>query len=159
MSHFIKSVTAATIGVFIAFIVIFLFFMLLMGSLADSKPTVSKNTVLELDLSSFIPEKTGNIGSSGFDFENAGALGLNTITQLIDHAAKDDKVKGILLKSSTVGGGLATVSSIRESLLKFKEQDKFIYAFSDYYSQSAYYLASTADSIFINPIGMIDIKG
>ncbi|MEM9546670.1 MAG: signal peptide peptidase SppA [Bacteroidota bacterium] len=159
MSQFIKSVTAATIGVFIALIVFFLFIMLIMGSLADSKPVVSNNTVLELDLSSFIPEKTGNVGSSGFDFENTGAIGLNTITQLIDHAANDTKIKGILLNSSSVGGGQATVSSIRESLLKFKEKDKFIYAYSDYYSQSAYYLASVADSVFLNPLGMIDIKG
>ncbi len=159
MSQFIKNVSAATIGVFIALIIMFFFFVILLGSLADSKPTVSKNTVLKLDLSTAIPEITGNIESSGLNYDNAGALGLNTITQLIEHAAKDDKVKGILINSSSVGGGQATIASIRESLMKFKESDKFIYAYSDYYSQSAYYLGSTADSIFLNPLGMVDIKG
>lgn len=159
MGQFIKNVTAATIGVFIAMLLMFFFIVIFLGSLADSKPTLSKNTVLELDLSTAIPEITGNIETSGFNFENAGALGLNTITQLIDHAAKDDKVSGILIKSSSVGGGQATISSIREALVKFKESGKFIYSYADYYSQSAYYLGSTADSVFLNPIGMIDIKG
>lgn len=159
MSQFIKNVAAATIGVFIATILMFLFFIVFLGSMADSKPTVSKNTVLELDLSAAIPEITGNIETSGFDYDNVGVLGLNTITQLIDHATKDEKVKGILIRNSSVGGGQATIASIRESLLNFKDSGKFIYAYSDYYSQSAYYIGSTADSIFLNPLGMIDIKG
>jgi len=159
MSQFIKNVSAATIGVFIAMIIMFFFFVVLLGSLADGKPTVTKNTVLKIDLSAAIPEITGNIESSAFNYENAGALGLNTITQLIEHAAKDEKVKGILINNNSVGGGQATIASIREALMKFKESDKFIYAYSDYYSQSAYYLGSTADSIFLNPIGMVDIKG
>lgn len=159
MNQFIKNIFAATIGVFVAMLIMFLFFGVFLGSLADTKPTVSNNTVLELDLSSQIPEITGNIETSGLNYENAGLLGLNTITQLIEHAAKDDKVKGILIKNNSVGGGQATIASIRESLLAFKESGKFIYAYSDFYSQSAYYLGSTADSIFLNPLGMIDIKG
>ena len=159
MSQFIKNVAAATLGVFVAFVLMFLFFVVLMGSMADSKPIVSKNTVLELDFSSAIPEITGNIETSGFDYSNVGSLGLNTITQLIDKAAKDEKVKGLLIKSSSVGGGQATIASIRESLMEFKESGKFIYAYSDFYSQSAYYLSSVADSVYLNPLGAIDIKG
>ena len=159
MSQFIKNIFAATIGVFIALLLMFLFFIVFLGSLSDTKPIVSKGTILELDLSAAIPEITGNIETSGLNYNNLGTLGLNSITQLIEHAAKDDKVKGILLKSNSVGGGQATIATIRESLLKFKESDKFIYAYSDYYSQSAYYLGSTADSVFLNPLGMIDIKG
>jgi len=159
MSQFIKNIAAATIGVFVAMVLMFLFFVVVLGSMGGSKPTISKNTVLELDLSSAIPEITGNVESSGLNYNNVGVLGLNSITQLIDHAAKDEKIKGILIKNNSVGGGQATLTSIRESLLEFKESGKFIYAYSDYYSQSAYYLGSVADSIFLNPLGMIDIKG
>ena len=159
MSQFIKNVAAATIGVIVASILMFLFFVVFLGSMADGKPVVTENTVLELDLSSPIPEITGNIETSGLNYNNVGVLGLNSITQLIDHAAKDKKVKGILINNSSVGGGQATLSSIRESLLEFKESGKFIYAYSDIYSQSAYYVGSTADSIFLNPMGMVDIKG
>jgi len=159
MNQFIKNIFAATIGVFIALLLMFLFFVVFLGSLSDTKPIITNDTILELDLSSPIPEITGNIETSGLNYNNLGVLGLNSITQLIDHAASDDKVKGILIKNNTVGGGQATIASIRESLIKFKESDKFIYAYSDYYSQSAYYLGSTADSVFLNPLGMVDIKG
>lgn len=159
MNQFFKNVTAATLGVFFAMILMFFLFLLFVGSLADSKPSVSKNTVLEIDLSSQIPEITGNIDASGFNFENVGVLGLNTITQLIEHAAKDDKVKGILIKNNSVGGGQATVASIRKALSDFKESGKFIYAYADMYSQSAYYIGSVADSVFLNPMGSVDIKG
>ena len=159
MNQFFKNVSAATLCVFFAFILMFLFFIVFLGSLADAKPTISKNTVLELDLSSQIPEITGNVETSGFNYDNVGVLGLNTIKQLIDHAANDDKIKGILIRNNSVGGGQSTMASIRESLIKFKESEKFIYAYSDMYSQSAYYLGSTADSIYLNPLGMIDIKG
>ncbi len=159
MSQFIKNISAATIGVFIALLLVFLFFIVFLGSLADTKPIVSKNTVLKIDLSAAIPEITGNIETSVLNYNGADVLGLNTITQLIDHAASDEKIKGILIKNSSVGGGQATIASIRESLLEFKESGKFIYSYSDFYNQSAYYLGSTADSIFLNPLGMIDIKG
>jgi protease-4 len=159
MSQFIKNITAATIGVFLAMLLMFLFFIVFLGSLSDAKPTVLNNTVLKIDLSSAIPEITGNVETSGFNYDNAGALGLNTITQLIEHASKDDKVKGILINNNSVGGGLATMSSIRKALLEFKQNDKFIYSYADYYSQSAYYLGSTADSLFLNPLGMVDLKG
>lgn len=159
MNQFFKNVTAATIGVILAFVLMFFFFIVFLGSLADTKPSVAKNTVLEIDLSAQIPEITGNIETSGFNYDNIGVLGLNTITQLIDHAAKDDNVKGILIKNNATGGGQATLASVRESIVKFKESKKFVYSYADMYSQSAYYIGSTADSIFLHPLGMIDIKG
>lgn len=159
MSQFIKNVFAAAVGVIIASLLLFLFFIVFLGSLADTKPTLSKNTVLEINLSSAIPEITGNIEASWADYSSVGSLGLTSIIQLIEHASKDDKIDGILIKNNAVGGGQATIASIREALLKFKESGKFIYAYADMYSQSAYYLGSTADSIFLNPMGMVDMKG
>ncbi|KAI9549858.1 putative protease 4-like [Daphnia sinensis] len=55
--------------------------------------------------------------------------------------------------------GFATTSAIRNALVDFKKSGKFIYAYADSYSQSAYFLASVADSIMVNPNGDIDFKG
>ena len=159
MNQFFKNIVAATIGVIAAFVLMFFFFIVFLGSLADTKPTVAKNTVLEIDLSAQIPEVTGNMESSPFDYENADALGLNTIKQLIEKAADDKKVAGILIKNTYASGGQATLASIREALEEFKASDKFIYSYADMYSQSAYYIGSVADSVYLNPLGMIDIKG
>ncbi|MDF1694457.1 MAG: signal peptide peptidase SppA [Saprospiraceae bacterium] len=159
MNQFFKTLIAATLGVFVALFLMFMFFVVFLGSMADTKPQISKNTVLDLNLSAQIPEITGNVNTSGLDFEKVDLLGLNTITQLIDHAAKDKKVSGILIRNNSVGGGMATQTKIRESILNFKKSGKFVYSYADYYSQSAYYLGSSADSIFLNPLGMVDVKG
>ena len=55
---------------------------------------------------------------------------------------------------------MASTEEIRNSLLNFKEQSgKFIYSYSETYSQSAYYLSSVADEVFLYPTGMLDFRG
>ncbi len=159
MNQFFKFFTASCLGVFAAIAIIGLVFMGFLTSMAGNKPVVPKKTVLELDFSSFVPEKTGNVESSAMSFEQVDKLGLNSIVALLDYAATDDKVKGILIKGGGVNAGQATVSSIREALVKFKESEKFVYSYADFYSQSGYFLGSVADSVFLNPNGMVDVKG
>ena len=127
MNQFFKFFTASCLGVFAAIAIIFLIFAGFLGSMAGNKPVVPKNTVLELDFSSFVPEKTGNVESDAMSFEQVEKLGLNSIVALLDYAATDDKVKGILIKGNAVNAGQATVSSIREALVKFKESEKFVF--------------------------------
>lgn len=159
MNQFFKFFTASCLGVFAAIAIIGLVFVGFLGSMAGNKPIVPKNTVLELDFSSFIPEKTGNVESSAMSFEQVDKIGLNSIVALLDYAATDDKVKGILIKGGGVNAGQATVATIREALLKFKESEKFVYSYADFYSQSGYFLGSVADSVYLNPNGMVDVKG
>jgi protease-4 len=159
MKQFFKFFSASCLGVFAAIALMGLFFAAFLGSMAGNKPIVPKNTVLELNFSSFVPEKTGNVESSPMSFEQVDKIGLNSIVALLKYAATDDKVKGILIKGDGVNAGQATVASIREALLKFKESEKFVYSYADFYSQSGYFLGSVADSVFLNPNGMVDIKG
>lgn len=159
MNQFFKFFTASCLGVFAAIAIIFLVFAGFLGSMAGNKPVIPKKTVLELDFSSFVPEKTGNVESDAMSFEQVDKIGLNSIVALLDYAATDDKVKGILIKGNAVNAGQATVSSIREALVKFKESEKFVYSYADFYSQSGYFLGSVADSVYLNPNGMVDVKG
>src|SRR5690606_26599211 len=71
----------------------------------------------------------------------------------------DDKIKGILLDLSFVSASFATLQEIRDALISFKNTDKFIVAYSEGYSQRAYFLASTADEIYVNPEGALDFRG
>ncbi|MEE9440047.1 MAG: signal peptide peptidase SppA [Saprospiraceae bacterium] len=159
MKKFFKSVLAACLGFFAAISLIFLFFMLLGGAMGAGKISIEKKSVLKLDFSNPIPEMSDNVKSGKFDFDRKKSIGLSRIVKLINHAAKDNSIKGILINTSGVSAGQATIATIREALIEFKQSDKFIYAYSNTYSQSAYYLASVADSIYLNPNGMIDIKG
>jgi protease-4 len=71
----------------------------------------------------------------------------------------DNRIKGIYLELSSVEAGIASVEEIRDALLKFKESGKFILAYAENYSQKAYYLATVADKIYLNPFGSIDFAG
>lgn len=128
---------------------------------SSQSPTIASNTVLKVSFDGPVPEKTDNVaGTAAGPISIAqDALGLRRIKRLIEHAATDDKISGILIQDNEVSMGQATINSIRESLEKFKAEGKFIYAYADYMSQSSYYLSSVADSIFLNPQGMVDLKG
>ena len=119
---------------------------------------VKDNSVLLLDLSASINERAVEIP---FDFGEYAqqSLGLDNILKAIDAAASDSKIKGIYLKSRTVSGSPATVKTIRDALMEFKKCGKFVYAYNDIYSQNAYYLATAADKILLNPVGDLDLRG
>jgi protease-4 len=86
-------------------------------------------------------------------------LGLPEILSAIEKAGQHDDIKGIRLRSDFITAGWSQTRSIRNALLKFKEQGKFIYSYADILTQKGYYLASVADSIFINPVGVFEFKG
>lgn len=92
-------------------------------------------------------------------FENKKTLGLNEILEAIKEAESDDHIKGIYLDASSLASGFASIEEIRNALLDFKKSGKFILAYSEVYSQGAYYLATAADKIYLNPEGMVDFRG
>ena len=84
---------------------------------------------------------------------------MDDILKSIDKAATDPKIKAISIEGGVANTGLASVQEIYSALERFKESGKKVYAYSDYYSQKGYLLASVADQIYLNPLGMIDFKG
>ncbi|MBO7494621.1 MAG: signal peptide peptidase SppA [Bacteroidales bacterium] len=125
---------------------------------STASTNVKDNSVLLLDLSASINERAVEMP---FDFGEFAkqSLGLDDILKAIDGAASDSKIKGIYLKSQSVGGSPATVKAIRDALMEFKKCGKFVYAYNDIYSQNAYYVATVADKILLNPVGDLDLKG
>ncbi|MEO1258183.1 MAG: signal peptide peptidase SppA [Bacteroidota bacterium] len=164
MNQFFKSVFASCIGVFFALIAISaLGFFILMGVAStggEQQVSVSKGSVLHIKLDQQIPEQTNNTEMNPFDFNSQDILGLNDIVESLEQAAEDEKIEGILLDLGYgVAAGMASAATLRQALLKFKESDKFIHAYSKNYSQSTYYLASTADKIYLSPLGGVDLHG
>ena len=145
---------------------IFLLFGLLAGigaSMGDQqKVEVKDNSVLHVKLNQQIKERGVDNPFGEFDagpFADQAAIGLNDILSSLENAAKDDKIKGIYLDVQSVPAGMATVEEVRNAMLEFKESGKWIVAYSEIYSQKAYYLASVADEIWLNPEGMLEWKG
>ncbi len=162
MSNFFKFVFASCLGVFLAGVVMFGLSFLVLGKMASSLETPTKvkaNTVLTLDFSAPIPEKTNNLPVDPYSFETESIVGLHDIVASIEHAKTNDNIKGIFLDLGNVQTGRATSKVIREALEDFKSDGKFVISNAKYYTQGSYYLASVADKVYVNPLGSVDFRG
>jgi protease-4 len=165
MKSFFKYLLASILGVIIASLVICLITIGIFSALIASqdKPVAIKaNSILLLNLNQPINDRKSSLPDVVYNLTNLGTenqLGLNDILNNIAKAGQDTNIRGIYLELSGLHTGIATVEEIRNALLKFKKTGKFIVAFSDTYSQGAYYLASTADKIYLNPGGSVNFIG
>lgn len=158
MKDFIKMFFASCLGVMVGLLLLGLILMAIGGSIASSNSKLKTDGVLVLDFKEHFLEKTGNLESDIVSGPKDN-IGLRDFTKLINKAKEDSKIKGILIKDPSPNVGQASLYSILHALKDFKSSDKFIYAYSDYYTQGGYFLSSVADSIFMNPNGLIDVRG
>ncbi|MEM6766803.1 MAG: signal peptide peptidase SppA [Bacteroidota bacterium] len=169
--NFFKVFLASFVAVITAFLALFTLGLILLvgiiaaGSSASSgEVAVNPNSVLELQLTTPIVENAAvepvNFNFGSFFPGGTQKLGLHQINTYIRKAAEDDNVEGIYLHLGTyVSTGWASLRSIRKALQDFKKSGKFIYAYSEIYTENSYYLASVADSVFMPPKGMMEFNG
>ncbi|MBT3244708.1 MAG: signal peptide peptidase SppA [Bacteroidetes bacterium] len=165
MKSFFKYLLASFLAFFLALIILFLIGLGSMSALISNKTDETKvkpNTILTLDLSVPITDRTID---DPFSFVNyttysmTGSLGIYDIFQNLKKAAVDPNIKGLLIKTSMITPGIASLEEIRQAIVKFKKSGKFVIAYGDFLTQSGYYLASVADKIYINPEGIIEFRG
>lgn len=164
--NFLKSFFASILGTLTAlglFFVILLLFVFGIASIINAPSgltSVKQNSVLDLNLNYPIVDRAPNFDEFqrflGLEDE---VLGLPDILSAIDKAKDNSSIKGIRLRTDFISAGWAQTRSIRNALNRFKESGKFIYAYGDLYTQKGYYLASVSDSIFLNPVGILEFKG
>ena len=162
MKDFFKYVLATVVGLFVFGIVLAIFgLMSVVGMTASSEATktVSKNSVLVLNIDGAVSEQAQDDLFGGIIGQDNGAAGLNDILAAIDKAKDNDRIKGIYLEAGAPNFNFATLQEIRNALQNFKESGKWIVAYGDNYTQGAYYLASLADKIYMNPQGAISWHG
>lgn len=129
------------------------------SSLTENKDRETRGDVLVIDLSKRIRETGETNPFAAFSKESSYDGGLYDITRALNHAATDNDIKGILIKLSPARDGWATLQQLRTSIAGFKKSGKFVYAYGENISQGAYFVASAADSIYLNPAGDIELKG
>jgi protease-4 len=167
MKQFFKFVFASMLGVFLSTIIFFFVAIAIMAAIisaasSDKAVEISENSILRVSLNYAIKERTdrspfNNVSLPSMDSEKY--IGLDEILLRIDAAKNDNRIKGIVLDMDGIGASFATLQEIRDALLKFKESKKFILAYSEGYSMKGYYLASTADKVYLNPEGSVDFRG
>jgi len=167
MKEFFKFVFASMLGFILSFFVVFILLVALIAAMVSSagsegKVSATSNSIMHISLDYPIKERADKNPFSEFNlmgFENNKRIGLNEILLNLEEAKKDDHIKGIYLNVSSLEAGFATIEEIRNALIDFKKSGKFILAYSEVYTQGAYYLASVADKVYLNPEGMIDFRG
>ncbi|WP_411275662.1 signal peptide peptidase SppA [Daejeonella sp.] len=167
MKEFFKFVFASMIGVLLSFFALFILFVVFISVIiasagSDGKVDVSANSVLHMSLDYPISERADKNPFGEFDFmgfESKKTLGLKEILSGIESAKTDDNIEGIYIDASSIAAGFATIEEIRNALIDFKKSGKFVLAYSEVYTQGAYYLATAADKIYLNPEGMLDFRG
>lgn len=156
--------TWIALGLFLISAVLMVIVALANFAVSDSMSvaTVKKGSVLVIDLNGAIEEREA---ASEPDIQSLLAGGidapqtLDVITESIKEAAKNDDVRAIYLKCGNVSAGGATLDAIRRELIDFKKEGKKIYAYGDNMSQGAYFVASVADKVMMNPAGQLDLHG
>ena len=117
---------------------------------------IKEGTVLTLTVEGpFIEESPTRTGLTSVLTGHAKKL--REIIDGIDHAASDDRIKGLALKLDA-SAGMAQTQELRAAIKRFRAKGKFVYAFADDYGESAsgngqYYLASACDQIWLQPTG------
>jgi protease-4 len=167
MKQFFKFMFASMLGIFLSIaLVIVIFTVSIFSAVSNASKEkeifISPNSILHLTLDQPISERGSSNPFANLDFKLFSAsnqLGLDEILENIKKAKNDDNIRGIYLDVTTIPSGIATIEEVRNALIDFKTSHKFIYAYSEIYSQSAYYMASVADKIFMNPSGELDFKG
>ncbi|QBA63348.1 signal peptide peptidase SppA [Muriicola soli] len=158
--NFLRNLLAAILGTLIAMGILFFMFLIFV-SLANVEEgvVIKRNSVLELRLEDPINDYTGSNEADPFAGLFEEAVGLDDILHAIEVAKNDDKIEGISINSQFVMAGWSQVKAIRDALHDFRESGKFVYAYADLLMQKDYFLASVADSVFLNPVGNLDFRG
>jgi protease-4 len=159
---FLRNLLASILGTFITLgLIIFLLVVVAVAVGEDEEIVVNENSILEIKLDKEVKDyapKSDDIFDELFGANNK-KLGLNEIINAIENAKYDSNIKGITINAFNINAGISQTKEIRDKLEEFKGTGKFVNAYADIYDQKAYYLASVADSVFINPVGELNFEG
>ncbi len=125
---------------------------------ANKQPTVEANSVLVLTLDGELPEAAPVDVPIPF-FESQSAPTVRDVWTSLRAAAKDNRIKAVLLQPRGVTAGWGKLQEVRQELADFKRSGKPVYAYLQRPGSKAYYLATIADKVFISPDDMLEVKG
>jgi len=158
---FLKAMLASLVGTFLALLLIFLLFIVIIAAAGNENVEVKANSILHIKLDEPIAEReaSGNLNFDPIMGTSENKLGLNLFIDNLRRAQTDDNIKGIFLEVGNIAGAPSSLLDVRNSLNDFKNSGKWIVAFGEYYSQGAYFVASAADEVYMFPEGAFDWRG
>ncbi|MBR2050683.1 MAG: signal peptide peptidase SppA, partial [Rikenellaceae bacterium] len=164
--NFFKTFLASLLAFIVAnFVWFFLFIIIIAGvaAIGSSTTIVEPKSVLKIDLSESIVDQPVNDPLAGFDPMSMNvqkSVSNMQVMRAIEAASIDDNIEGIYINLTGAGtASAALLEEMRGYIETFKGEGKFVIAYGETYSQGGYYLASMADSIYLNPVGEMDWRG
>lgn len=168
LKRFFENFLAVLAGLWVTIFLCFLLLMVFVGAIVsltstDAKPDIASlkdHNVLRISLDGTVTDRATPINLMDQLYgDNETSLPLNDIVRALKLASEDKAIDGIMLDCKGASMGMAQMQAIITAINQFKESGKWVFAYSDNYTQGNYALACAADSIFINPIGMVDVHG
>ncbi|MDJ0535474.1 MAG: signal peptide peptidase SppA [Xenococcaceae cyanobacterium MO_207.B15] len=168
MGQFLKQTFASIIGTIAALLILVtagasgLVFLLINTVSSSQEAQIKDQSILVFDLSTQIRDsQTPRSIQQVLAGQTQNTIPLRQVLDSIDAAAKDDRIVGLFIDGSKgeAGSGYATMAEVRQALDKFRATGKTIIAYDVNWSEREYYLASVADRILLNPMGMIEFNG
>ena len=166
MKSFLKYTLATIVGVILSSFILFLLSFGLLGAMisASDKPVVVRpNSILLLKIDQTIPDRGSKNPWDVFNpitMSFSPNIGLDEILESIEKAKTDENITGIYLETGMVSPGISTTVELRNALADFKKSGKFILCYSnDFIPKFSYYLGTIADSLFLNPVGVLEFFG
>lgn len=155
--------TCAVIGAFVLFLSV-LGVVSAIQSGKKSAPVLPKEMILTLRLSGSLQEDSGMSQYMRLLKSGEENLTLGALVDSIENAARDDRVKALAFKASGAGYDLAQLQEIRRAVMDFKKSGKKTYIYSESFGDSGYglglyYLASSFDEIWMQPVGVVAVGG
>ncbi len=161
-SFFTTFLAVLTALITLSFLSVLLIFGLAASS-NDGEPKIKENSLLKINLSGELVERTSEDPFAELNAELLGqdisALGLNDLMLGLKKAAEDDNIEGILLEHGAFVAGYGMLEELGEYFIEFKKSGKPIYSYGEYYTQKGAYLAALSDTAILHPGGIMDIRG
>lgn len=161
IKHFLLNILSSAIGFAVGGLIVIAIFVILIFQAIDSgaPSSVKSNSVLTIRLTGLLSEQASDSSISGMLGTTDYSQALNEILRALRIAKADDRIKAVVLEAGALQTQPATLQEIRSALIDFKKSKKPLYAYGDNYSQASYYLCSAADTVVLNPSGIVEWRG
>lgn len=166
LKRFFFNSLSAFVGAWAAIVLLLvgllIFIIGIIGSITKGTGEVLKpHSIMRIALAGNIEE----VENSGFDYtvlltgKLEKAQTLRNIVNALDKAKTSSDIDAVLIECKGVYASPATLDAIRNAIKDFKKSGKRVFAYGDYMTMGDYYVACTADAVYLNPAGNLDLQG
>lgn len=162
MKDFLKYTLATVAGIVLLSVIVTIIGISSMAGMMASSETETKvrqPSLFKLTLQGQVYEQAVDDPFASFTGGEQTSVSLEDLLSATEKAAANSNIKGIYLEAKGLSASPATLTTIRNALLDFKQSGKFVVSYGDSYTQADYYICSVADKVILNPQGMLDWHG